>query len=327
MSAREFDLLVFDLDGVILSEEGYLDAAALTAAFFAKRLQGNWPADLPDPQAVGSDADIALLRERCLPRALVHELRARAVNSNWDKALATVLLFMLMRREGMGPSGAQAVLDLAQYRETGKELLDVLLAQAGGDAARADAGANGGLRRQVVDHFQACFLGDSEAQSEWLRTGLAKRERCMTDPVVMRGALRSLRAGGYSLGVGTGRPRAEAEQALRSLELWPLFDGGRIVTIDEVRQEEVRSGAPEGTLAKPNPFTFQAAVQGVAPKRVLVVGDSPADFLAARAAGLRFAGIGSRDHFPQDEFGEIYLSAVPELASWLSGPIPGQAMV
>ncbi len=310
MSVREFDLVVFDLDGVILSEEGYLDAAALTAASFAKTMNNRWPTGLPDPQAVASESDVALLREHYLPAALIRELRARAVNSNWDKSLAAVLLFVLMRRRGAEPSGAQAVQELARYRKTGKELLDVLFSQVG-----AEIGDD--VKKRVIDRFQAYFLGDRRANSAWLRAGLARQERCMTDPRAMRCALETLRASGHSLGIGTGRPRREAERALRALRLWSLFERRRIVTIDEVRQEEARSGAPEGTLAKPHSYTFQTAAAGVRPGRTLVVGDSPADFLAARAAGLRFAGIGPRDHFPPDEYGDIYLSTVPDLASWI----------
>ncbi len=310
MSVREFDLVVFDLDGVILSEEGYLDAAALTVAFFAKTMDNRRPAGLPDPQTVASESDVALLREHYLPAALIRELRARAINSNWDKALAVVLLFVLMRRRGVDQSGAQATLDLARYRETGKELLDVLLSQTA-------AKMGDDVQKRVIDRFQACFLGDRQAKSEWLRAGLARQERCMTDPRAMSSALETLRESGHSLGIGTGRPRREAEHALRALRLWPLFERRRIVTIDEVRQEEARSGAPEGTLAKPHPYTFQAAAAGVRPGRALAVGDSPADFLAARAAGLRFAGIGPRDHFPSGEYGDVYLPTVPALASWL----------
>ena len=349
MSGRAFDLIVFDLDGVILSEEGYLDAAALTAASFAKRLGTAWPAGLADPEDVVSGAEAAALRGRFLPASLVQELRARAVNSNWDKALAAVLLFTLLRRQAgadeVGVAGEQAAALLGRYGETGKDLLDLLLAQAAEAALEAveaveaveadgparttvrrfregDGRAAGGsglaLRGLVVDRFQAYFLGDTRARTSWLRAGLAAHERCMTDCAALRAALERLRAYGYVLGVGTGRPRAEAQRALQTLGLWTLFDESRTVTIDEVRQEEERTGAPEGAFAKPHPFTFTAAAKGVASARVLVVGDSPADLLAARAAGLRFVGIGRRDRFLHPEYAEVYLPAATDLADWLA---------
>lgn len=348
MNGLSFDLVVFDLDGVILSEEGYLDAAALTAACFAKQLGVAWPAGLADPENVASAADAAALRERFMPPSLVRELRARALNSNWDKALAAVLLFQLLRREGhanveqTGDSpGDQAAHLLMRHRETGADLLEELLVRAGEQVLRSvridgsgagsspqwrvrdggDGAAGGigqGLRRLVVNRFQAYFLGDGRARSAWLRAGLATNERCMTDCAALRATLERLRRDGCVLGIGTGRPRSEAKRALQALGLWTLFEERRIVTIDEVKAEEERTGVQEGVLAKPHPFTFASAARGAARTRVLVVGDSPADLLAARAAGLRFAGIGRRERFPHPEYAEVYLPAAIDLADWLT---------
>jgi HAD superfamily hydrolase (TIGR01509 family) len=85
--------------------------------------------------------------------------------------------------------------------------------------------------------------------------------------------LTDLRAAGVSTAVATNSDGRSAAVVLGAHGLDVLFD--TIVTVDQV------SGP------KPNPESIQLAVArlGVAPDEVIFVGDSPADMVAARAAG------------------------------------------
>jgi HAD superfamily hydrolase (TIGR01509 family) len=85
--------------------------------------------------------------------------------------------------------------------------------------------------------------------------------------------LTSLRAAGIGTAVATNSDARSAGVVLGSHGLDPLFDA--IVTVDQV-------SAP-----KPDPGSILLATErlGVAPHEAIFVGDSPADMVAARAAG------------------------------------------
>ena len=82
----------------------------------------------------------------------------------------------------------------------------------------------------------------------------------------------------------------------------PAFDPDRIVTASDVRRAE-KSRSDLGPLGKPHPFTYLKAFGGrttsdadilatrlpiIDGERVLIVGDSVADLLAATSNGLPF---------------------------------------
>ncbi len=97
------NLIVFDLDGVITSEEAYWDAAGLTLheLLYSPRY---WDVD-GNPLGVGEQdkqyrpAETAE-ESRCISRAVLPEaeilaLKARAINSNWDVCYAAVCLRLI----------------------------------------------------------------------------------------------------------------------------------------------------------------------------------------------------------------------------------------
>ncbi len=84
--------------------------------------------------------------------------------------------------------------------------------------------------------------------------------------------LADLKARNHVLTVATGKSRRGLDEALRASELQGLFDGSR--TADE-------------TAGKPHPLMLQELMQefGVAPERVLMVGDTTHDLQMAVNAG------------------------------------------
>jgi pyrophosphatase PpaX len=92
-------------------------------------------------------------------------------------------------------------------------------------------------------------------------------------------AVIALHAKGLKLGVVTSKVRVTVRQGLQLFGLDPYFSA--IVTSDDVR------------MAKPDPESVLLALNllGSKPENALMVGDSQFDLLAARAAGVRSAGV------------------------------------
>jgi beta-phosphoglucomutase len=89
------------------------------------------------------------------------------------------------------------------------------------------------------------------------------------------------------IGLATGSRRSDVTVVLEHLEDGALADCfTAIVTSDDVR------------LPKPDPETYQRAVQGIdqSPASCLAIEDTPAGIAAAQGAGLRVIGVaGSHD--------------------------------
>jgi phosphoglycolate phosphatase len=108
----------------------------------------------------------------------------------------------------------------------------------------------------------------------------------------------------FALGVVTTKEQAQAEIVLRRLALAPFF-------------QHIQGGTP-GLRLKPAPDTVLAALTALhcAPPHTLIVGDTPADILAGKAAGIKTCavtyGFGTREALLQcapdyviDTFGEL----------------------
>ena len=107
----------------------------------------------------------------------------------------------------------------------------------------------------------------------------------------------------YRLGIATGRPRSEAEYALRRLKIASHFEA--LVTHDDV--------VAAGAQGKPDPWSLLEAARRIQPqpRRCAYIGDTPDDIRAAKKAHetISFMAIGVlaaaanraalRDHFEQ----------------------------
>ena len=111
----------------------------------------------------------------------------------------------------------------------------------------------------------------------------------------------------YRLGVVTTRARAEAEHMLAETGLLPYFDA--IVTRDDTRR------------LKPHPGPIRLIAQrlGVPVENLLVVGDTPLDVRAARAAGaLAAAVLSGFGEIEELQEADIILEKPAELWRWLT---------
>lgn len=119
--------------------------------------------------------------------------------------------------------------------------------------------------------------------------------------------LEALRAGGHLLTVATGKSRRGLNEVLTSVALKGLFDGSR--TADE-------------TAGKPHPLMLQELMAefGVAPERVLMIGDTTHDLEMALNAGCASVGVAYGAH-AADGFAQLqplYVAqSVAGLHQWL----------
>jgi len=132
-------------------------------------------------------------------------------------------------------------------------------------------------------------------------TGLYLQERL----IITRNMLSSLKKR-FRLGIASGRPRFEAELALKRFRLSPYFDC--MVTLDECQEEETRIFRTTGRrvkCTKPHPYSLLRVVReiGIPDPRCGYVGDVVDDMLTARAARkeLRIRAIGFLHGGKKDE--------------------------
>ncbi|HET6871494.1 MAG TPA: HAD hydrolase-like protein, partial [Sporolactobacillaceae bacterium] len=160
--------------------------------------------------------------------------------------------------------------------------------------------------------FQEFYLGSQLSEElsgvpsiDPLKPGFLEDEIPLLEPPALKALFESLKHAGYSIGIGTGRPTVETEVPLRQLGLWELFESERIVTASDI--ENIKKEHPEwGPLSKPHPLTYLIGFFKGEPdletifkmprpiekaETLLIVGDSLADLLAARAIGAQFAAV------------------------------------
>jgi phosphoglycolate phosphatase len=122
-----------------------------------------------------------------------------------------------------------------------------------------------------------------------------------------RAVLEALKALGFLLGIMTNDAEANTRAQLRRLDIDDLvmFVGG------------YDSGL--GTKPDAAPVLAFALAAGVAPTEVAVIGDSPHDLIAARAAGAVAVGVlsGPNEKAVLEPHADVLLPSIAELGPWL----------
>lgn len=98
-------MIVFDLDGVITSEEAYWDSAGLTLHEMLYSPQ-YWDLASNQPyRPVTTAQESRHLSRATFPEAQILNLKARALNSNWDTCYATICLHLIALLSQLPESG------------------------------------------------------------------------------------------------------------------------------------------------------------------------------------------------------------------------------
>lgn len=294
------DILIFDMDGVLIDvSRSYRKTIQQTIHIYLEHCLG-LRADLV------SNEDISLFKS------------AGGFNNDWDLT-AAFLLYLLsvsnvppLHKKRKLSSLDTIVLYLRQHLSHFRQrktlsikkdhlasFLDQVKASGGGlKGIRAVIGEtwdgwiyeSGDIDREnlVKRIFQEIYLGEKFSSHYRLQPlfyrnkGLYLREKLL----IGRDILSSLRKK-VKLGIASGRPRFEAELALKQFRLTPYFDS--VVTLDECEEEETRIFKATGRrlrLTKPHPFSLLKVIEeiGMSNPQCAYIGDVVDDMRAARAA-------------------------------------------
>lgn len=309
-----YDTIIFDMDGVITSEQNYWNAAALTVWEFLE--SGKYYGEGEFSPAAALESLIDIRKSLFCGDEIITALKERGVNSNWD--LAYIVFCAAVANAPLSPiangGGALELYSEAAERAAAALNRDIGYTRRGGE-----------LWLALRDAFQEWYLGDEGYESLYGRRprqegkpGLCREEKPIIGLDLLKSLLAALNERGKRLCIATGRPRFEM---LLPLRLWGIeneFDPDGLCSFDAVERAERETGI--SPLSKPHPYIFikaalgldfsdKAIVGGDYPKgfdRVLTVGDSGADALAANAMGADFAAVltgisggGGRDYFKE----------------------------
>ncbi|MCK9478351.1 MAG: HAD hydrolase-like protein [Firmicutes bacterium] len=288
-----YNTVLFDMDGVITSEQRYWDAAALA---IYEHLNSNIDVDF----AMENKDDIR--KDIFCNDKTVHYLKNIGVNSNWDVAYVILSAALIIGAK----DGFEAVFKyLKNLNLTAPALYDHI-------GKKSPLGKRGGKGyHRLVLTFQEWYLGDEMFLEKWHEKPQLKGKKGLLDceqPVIpiddIKNVLKTLFDHGISLGIGTGRVDFETKLPLGQWDISKYFDENKIITYTEVLKSEKETGI--SPLAKPHEYTFLKGMLGkdfddkkilggfydkTATKKTLVIGDAGADIFSAKAAGMDFAAV------------------------------------
>lgn len=294
----KYDTILFDMDGVITSEQAYWTSAALTV--YEMLMSSRYYGDKIVTKSDMFEHCTQIRRDVFYGDKTISVLKDKGVNSNWDLAYVTLAAALIADTRDF----SKVYEDVCgyddnifiQYNILAKKLADKFAGKT------EEYAREGRLWREVQSVFQHIYVGDGKGDC------MMRFEKPLHGKEKTRAVLSTLRSSGKSLGIGTGRPYIEIETPLKNWGLWDLFDKDKVVTYDDVENGE-REMAQKGIVAsftKPHPFMFlKGAFTGAYPtekiyngeydgeviKKTLVVGDAGADILAAQAAGFDFLAV------------------------------------
>ncbi len=321
---KDLELLIFDLDGVITSEQKYWNTARLTVWEILCRsdyigLSEYFKITLTNPDLVLENG------EALISTAFIAELKNRAVNSNWDLTFFVVSLHIIgianqLSRASLSTLNSCNIYEQLQLLSHFSESknIDLLITEyIIQDFWKESINLKGTAVQEYVPVFAEKVIGQSlnifltdsplwqlcyDNFQDWYEGRKAYQlpdDETVLPVAEIRQTLAQL-AQSYQLAVATGRPRNETIPTLTKLELIEYFAADRIVTYDEVITAEKSSDI---RLGKPHPFIVLKAIYPqventklikMAKKshpRVAYIGDAASDVVAAKAAGCHSIGV------------------------------------
>lgn len=299
----KYDTVIFDMDGVITSEQSYWDSAALTVWEYLKFNRN---------EEIDTGVDYKEVRRNVFCNdELIDILKCKGVNSNWDLGYVTVLMAWIC-------CGVDNETDFQKALEYAKKLPENiieaydLLAEECSKATGFDLDwlkRNGVMWKTMQMIFQEWYLGDELYRKRYNvlpkisgKSGQIFKETPLLPIEPLREMLKLL-SENKRLCVGTGRISDEITQPLADWGIDTYFSKNGMSTFDLVETAERNTGL---TLTKPSPYVFLKALYGTdcgdeeiikktsedeKISRTLIVGDAGADILAAKAMGADFCAV------------------------------------
>ena len=279
--------ILFDVDGVFLSEERCFDVSALTVEelLYSPRylnLDGRkFKTDYTNEE-ISEIRSTIFADDRILKR-----FKEAGLNSNWDMLFITFALMYIdiLKQENLNLTGVdvtdlnavgdmlgevtvnpEAVFDfISRENFTKDEIYSVLIEYAGTLQNLDDPSVfkmYGSIWNLGHFKYQEWYLGSELVEAdtgnpaeELDKKGFIYDEEWIVEPAAIKEMLNELKAQGYTVGVATGRPRQETLLPFEEVGLTDIFDERRISTASEVMEAQDKSDAGYA-LTKPHPFSY-----------------------------------------------------------------------
>lgn len=281
--------IIFDMDGVITTEQNYWNVAALTI----------WEHLFKETDIKYMEENTEEIRKKVfLNDRIISLCKNLGVNSNWDLAYIVYSMLNILKTKDF-----EKVFNALEELNLGAIELYDYLGQQGYKRL-------GSIWKSLQATFQEWYLGDENYYKTFNKQpsisgkqGLIRKEMPLFEVEKLSHLFENLNKKGYKLGIATGRPVIEITEPFKRWDFFKFFDENSIVTFSDVEQAEKENNC---ILVKPHPFMFLKAfygrdypnsklISGDYDKSVLAdsygVGDAGADILSAQAAGLKFIAV------------------------------------
>jgi phosphoglycolate phosphatase-like HAD superfamily hydrolase len=325
---NNLELLIFDLDGVVTSEQKYWNTARLTVWEMLCQphylgLAEHFSADMPTPESVLAQDEAVIGTD------FITELKNRAVNSNWDLTFFVLSLqlvgilaqlspanLMLINQgndsaalpaklQQIGQFARQANIDqriskqiIQEFWQESIDLKGTAVQEQVPLFAQQLLGQNLGIFNNHSELWQLCYANFQDWYEGQNGYELPDDETVL--PVAeIRQVLQTLKQH-YRLAIATGRPRNETIGPLTKLGLLEFFEADRIVTYDEVLAAEklvtIKLGKPHAFIVLKAIYPEATDLELIARltnshPQVAYIGDAASDVVVAQAAGCWSIGV------------------------------------
>lgn len=292
--------VLFDVDGVFLSEERCFDVSALTV--YEMLMSDDFLKLMPTVNfRTIQDSEITLIRQVVFEQdKILNAMKSRGLNSNWDMLFITLSIHLIELLKTLDQTDREAFLTAHPFtdvtiQELGKLVHNQQLdfekplafienAESGKtkiyQELRAYASKELNTSHTALfeirsplwqisqEVFQEWYLGyrlyekvEEKIPRSDYKTGYIYQEEELAPADEIKALLTDLQNAGYQLAVATGRPRTETVVPFEDKGWKSFFDESHIVSASEVlKAEELLPDLKP--LGKPNPFCYIAAFNG-----------------------------------------------------------------
>lgn len=307
----KYEYIIFDMDGVITSEENYWDIASLTVyeLLYSSRYYGTDTFDPKDAlkrvkeirsKVFFGDKTITLVKER-------------GVNSNWDLGYV-VFAYMLTGKcksfEDVYTYISQSSLMAFElYKECARLLSDKL------NLPLSVCSRNETIWNMCRDCFQEWYFGSDEYEvfynlkpRSWGKESMEMREIPVIELDKVKKVLSTLNQCGKKLMIATGRSDRDVSNPLKLWDIRKYFQPDSIATYTHIQnaEEHFLKKGKKVLLTKPEPYIFLKALYKTHTddekiiegdydksllKKALIVGDAGSDIQGAKKMGCDFLAV------------------------------------
>ncbi len=307
----KYEYIIFDMDGVITSEQNYWDIAALTVyeLLTSSRYYGT---EKFDPKS-------ALFRVKEIRKEVFYDdkiitlVKERGVNSNWDLGYVVFAYIISGKcksyKEVYDYISQSSLMAFDLYNECAHLLSETL------SLPLLDCSRNETIWNICRDTFQEWYFGSDEYEVFYNKKprqpgkeSMEMREVPVINLEDILNVLSTLKSFGKKLMIATGRSDRDVSNPMKLWDIRKFFEPDAIATYTHIMnaEENFSKKGKKVLLTKPEPYIFLKAlyrtdypdekiVEGDYDKslisKALVVGDAGSDLFAAKRMDCDFLAV------------------------------------